>query len=82
MSTLRSGIPSPSSSMFKSGIPSLFVGEIAVSSFNYIDMFTMIGSAILLFILTFKNKVIGKREGIIMLLLFMAYYSYVIVGGI
>ena len=64
------------------GIPSLFVGEIMVGTFNFIDMFTMIGSAILLFILTYKNKEISKREGIIMLLIFMAYYSYVIVGGI
>lgn len=64
------------------GIPTLFVGNVVVGTFNYIDMFTMIGSAILLFILTFKNKVIGKKEGIIMLTIFVAYYTYVILGGI
>ena len=64
------------------GIPTLFVGNIVVGTFNYIDMFTMIGSAILLFILTYKDKVISKKEGIIMLTIFVAYYTYVILGGI
>ncbi|MBR3116840.1 MAG: calcium/sodium antiporter [Bacilli bacterium] len=64
------------------GIPALFVGKIAVGTFNYIDMFTMIGSAILLYILTFKKEKIERKEGIIMLLLFIAYYTYVIMGGI
>lgn len=64
------------------GIPTLFVGNIVVGTFNYIDMFTMIGSTILLFILTYKDKVISKKEGIIMLTIFVAYYTYVILGGI
>lgn len=63
------------------GIPSAFIGTISAISFNYIDMLVMVGSAILLFILTFKNRKIGKVQGIIMLLLFLVYYSYVILGG-
>lgn len=64
------------------GIPAFFVGDITVGAFNYIDMFAMIGSAVLLFILTFKQHKVDRREGIIMLLMFLAYYSYVIVGGL
>ncbi len=64
------------------GIPALFIGNISASSFNYIDMLMMILSAILLFILTFKKRKIDKGEGMIMLIIFIVYYSYVIVGGI
>lgn len=63
------------------GVPSTFIGAVSAISFNYIDMLVMVGSAILLFILTFKNRKIGKVQGIIMLLLFLVYYSYVILGG-
>ena len=64
------------------GIPAFFVGDIAVGAFNYIDMITMISSAILLFILTFKQQKIDRKEGIIMLCMFIAYYTYVIIGGL
>lgn len=63
------------------GIPAAFIGQINVGTFNYIDMFTMIISAALLFLLTFKNRKLGKFEGMIMLGLFALYYSYVIIGG-
>ena len=67
---------------FVIGIPATFIGAINASGFNYIDMFTMIISAVLLFILTIKNEKIERREGIIMLLVFISYYTYVILGGI
>lgn len=64
------------------GIPATFFGIINVGTFNVIDMSMMIISAILLFILTYKERKLGKKEGIIMLILFVIYYSYVIIGGI
>ena len=64
------------------GIPSFLINSVAVGTFNYIDMFTMILSAVLLFILTFKKRKIDRHEGIIMLIIFVIYYSYVIIGGI
>ncbi len=64
------------------GIPSFLFGDILVGTFNYIDMFTMIFAAILLFIVTFKNRKLGRNEGIIMLLIFVVYYSYVTIGGL
>ncbi len=63
------------------GIPAALIGNISVGAFNYIDMFTMILSAILLFALTFKKRKMQSKEGIIMLILFVVYYSYVIIGG-
>ena len=67
---------------FVIGIPATFIGAVNASGFNYIDMLTMIISAVLLFILTIKNEKIERREGIVMLLVFASYYTYVILGGI
>lgn len=63
------------------GLPCTLIGNINVGTFNYIDMFTMIGAAILLFLLTFKKRKLDKGEGLIMLLIFIVYYGYVIIGG-
>ena len=63
------------------GLPCALIGNINVGTFNYIDMFTMIGTAILLFLLTFKKRKLDKGEGLIMLLIFIVYYGYVIIGG-
>ena len=63
------------------GIPSAFIGQVTVGAFNYIDMFTMIISAILLFLLTFKNRKLGRFEGIVMLIIFAFYYTHVIIAG-
>ncbi len=64
------------------GLPALLINNINIGTFNYIDMFMMILSALLLFILTFKKRKIDRHEGIIMLVLFLIYYTYVILGGI
>jgi cation:H+ antiporter len=64
------------------GIPALFINNINVGTFNYIDMIMMVLSTVLLFILTFKKRKIEKKDGIVMLILFVIYYSYVILGGI
>lgn len=63
------------------GIPSAIIGNINVGIFNYIDMFVMIISAILLFVLTVKDRNLDKKNGIVMLMIFIIYYSYVIIGG-
>ena len=63
------------------GLPCALIGNINVGTFNYIDMFTMVGAAILLFLLTFKKRKLDKGEGLIMLLIFIVYYGYVIIGG-
>ena len=63
------------------GIPSAIIGNINVGIFNYIDMFVMIISAFLLFVLTVKDRNLDKKNGIVMLMIFIIYYSYVIIGG-
>lgn len=62
------------------GVPVALFGSIQAVGFNIIDLITMIVSAILLFVFAFKDHKIGKFEGIIMLIIFVVYYSYVIVG--
>lgn len=64
------------------GLPVTILGGIKEINFNYIDLIVMILSALLLFIFSFKDKKISKKEGIVFLLLFVIYYSYVIYTGI
>ena len=64
------------------GLPSAFIDEITIGNFNYIDMVTMIMSAVILFLLTFRRQKIDRHEGIIMLIIFIIYYTYVVLGGI
>ena len=60
------------------GLPIAIFGGISDITFNYIDLIVMLLSALLLFIFSFKDKRISKKEGIIFLILFVIYYSYVI----
>ena len=63
------------------GIPIAIFGGIEQVSIDYIDLIVMIISALLLFIFSWKDRKIKKSEGAIFLLLFVAYYSYVIYKG-
>lgn len=63
------------------GIPIAILGGISKVSFNQIDLFIMLLSIILLFVFSYKNQKITKKEGIIFLILFVIYYSYVIYIG-
>ena len=60
------------------GIPVTIFGEISKITFNYIDLFVMLLSVTLLFIFSFNDKKISKKEGIVFLIIFIIYYSYVI----
>lgn len=64
------------------GIPVAILGAIGNITFSYIDIIVMIVSALLLFIFSYNDYKITKKEGIIFLLLFVVYYSYVIVKGV
>lgn len=63
------------------GIPLAIFGGINKINFNYVDVLVMVICVILLFVFSFKDRKIDRKEGIIFLLLFLAYYSIVIVGG-
>ncbi len=60
------------------GIPVALLGGIGIISFSYIDLLVMIISAIILFMFSFKDYRISRKEGILFLVLFFIYYSYVI----
>ena len=64
------------------GLPVSIFGGIGVISFNYIDLLVMVLGAVLLFIFSFNDKKINKVEGIIFIMIFIVYYSYVVLGGI
>lgn len=62
------------------GLPVAMFGGIPAMGFNLIDLIAMIVAAILLFVFAFKDHKVGKFEGIVMLMIFVIYYSYVIIG--
>lgn len=63
------------------GLPVALFGGINAVGFNNIDLIMLLLSAVLLFMLSFKKHKIGKIGGILMLVLFIIYYTFVIVGG-
>lgn len=62
------------------GVPVAILGGIGTISFSYIDLIVMIISSILLFFFSYNDYKISKKEGIIFLIIFVVYYSYVIFG--
>lgn len=62
------------------GLPVALFGGVSATGFNIIDLIVMIVAAILLFIFSFKDRKIDKLEGIIMLMFFIVYYTFVIIG--
>ena len=63
------------------GLPVAIFGGINHISFNYIDVIAMELSSLLLFVFSFNDKKISKKEGIVLLTIFVIYYSYVIFVG-
>ena len=62
------------------GIPISIFGGIGQINFSYIDLIVMIASSILLFMFSFKDYKISRKEGILFLILFVTYYSYVLIS--
>lgn len=63
------------------GIPVAIFGGISKISFNYVDILIMLISVILLFVFSANDKKITWKEGIIFLLVFITYYSIVMISG-
>lgn len=61
------------------GIPVAILGGIGTIAFSYIDILVMVVSAFVLFLFSFDDYRITRKEGIMLLLLFIFYYGYVIV---
>lgn len=62
------------------GIPLVIFGTIPSITFNYIDLLVLFLSAFLLFVFSFKDHKLSRKEGIVFLLIFIIYYGYVILG--
>ena len=62
------------------GIPTTIFGGIGIINFSYIDLIVMIVTSIILFMFSFKDYKINRWEGILFLIIFVAYYSYVLLG--
>lgn len=60
------------------GLPVLLLGNIDAYGFGIIDMGILALSTLILFFFSSSEKVITRLEGIIMLMIFALYYSYVI----
>lgn len=63
------------------GIPVALFGTIPNVTFNYIDIAVMILAAVLLYLFARNDRKITRVEGVVMLSVFVAYYSYVIYSG-
>ena len=62
------------------GVPVAMFGGIPAIGFNLFDLLVMILAAVLLFAFSFKDNKVSKIDGIVMLIIFVIYYSFVIMG--
>lgn len=60
------------------GIPVAMFGTITPASFQVLDLIALVGSAALLFAFAFGKRQITRAEGMIMLVLFCAYYGAIL----
>lgn len=61
------------------GLPIMLFGTIDIGTFNSIDLIFLFLSSLVLFIFSKNDYKITKREGIIFLLMFIIYYSMVLI---
>ena len=62
------------------GVPLIIFGSITSITFNYIDLFALFLSAFLLFIFSYNDYKISRKEGLTFLVIFIIYYAFVIMG--
>ncbi len=62
------------------GLPVAIFGGISGVGFSYVDLILFLVSAFMIFIAASNDKVIHKKEGIIMIFTFIVYYAYIILG--
>lgn len=62
------------------GLPLLIYGGFASTSFNVIDVLAVHIAAFVLFLFARNDKVLSKFEGAVMIIIFVLYYTYIIVA--
>ncbi len=61
------------------GLPTLIYGSISSKAFNWIDLIIVVLSALVFYLQSKSERVITRFEGIIMVLLFICYYTYLLI---
>ena len=67
---------------FVLGLPVLILGGVSSIEFQLIDMVLIVLSGIVIYTFAKDDRVISKKEGLIMLAVFLEYYLYVIITGL
>ena len=62
------------------GLPITIYGDLVLKNFNLTDIVTVFLSALLLFIFAKSERVVSKKEGIVMLTIVVAYYITLMLG--
>ena len=63
------------------GVPTILFGTIRNIKIDYVDIIVLLLSVYLLYIFSFYNRKLSRKEGIIFIIIFIVYYSLVILGG-
>lgn len=61
------------------GLPTVIYGDVLLTGFGFVDILAVFLSSFLLFLFARSERTLSKKEGIIMLLVFLAYYIYLLV---
>ena len=64
------------------GLPVLIFGTIVPESFEIVDLITMVVAVFVLYFMTLKDRKITRAEGLLMLMIFATYYSYILYGAL
>lgn len=62
------------------GVPVAIFGTITSVGFQYLDLVMLIASVVVLFVFSASGKRISRAEGAVMLAIFVAYYSFILIA--
>ena len=62
------------------GLPIAIFGDLVLDSFNLADIMTVFLTSFLLYIFARSERLVSKKEGIVMLAIVIAYYVCLIIG--
>lgn len=62
------------------GLPIAIYGGVSSSSFNVVDTSVVLLSALMFYLFGRSNKELSRREGLLMVLVFILYYTYVFIS--
>ena len=62
------------------GLPILVFGGFESASFNFIDTLAVLLAAVTYYACSYSGKRLNRKEGVLMVVIFVSYYVYVFVG--